>query len=805
MPFTPQPSPQDASAGSTTVRLLFLARRRLSWFVLACSSVALVSWLTLGQHFWRTDRAILDSYLDLVRPAAASNIVIVTIDDASLQAIGRWPWRRALHAELLHRISLGSPRCIGLDLLLDDANALYPEDDALLASSMRSAGCIVLPMAVQTGTDNDQMQTEILPSMEIAQAATALGHSHLAINGEGDIQGAYLSEGFPGREWPQFSLALYQAAKGKLRQQPSHAEGAHASPPRGRWQRDHEELLIYNTPTTGFHMVSYVDVLRGKVPPETFRDRYVLVGPTAETIADMFALPSPDYLVPGVEFFAMMLQTFDQDRHVHPATAWQDLSFNVLPLLVVLFGLLWMSPMGVLGLVVFMVLARAGVQIAQPWLGIRFSATAGLGGLLLIYPAWSLMRLNAAYRFLQRGTRELNAVLTGLPMPIASELEGEFLAREIDASSAAVQRVRNLHHFVRDAVDHLPDANLMLNRSGRVFMVNQAATRHWGREASVLAGQDAHQLLADLRSRHNGKLMIAPDAFSSANAKPIMGEGEDSAGRTLLLRCVPFFDADNAYAGWMVALVDLSEIRRAQAQRDEALRFIAHDIREPSAAVLTVVELSRANPALMARDVLLRRVEQHARTGLALADGFVNLARAEAQTFKPEQLDLIELAMQAVDNAWAGARKREIRVELVTELEEVPLVGDRDLLSRALANLLSNALKFSPIGGKVSCTVAERTLHWTVSVRDDGPGVPIELQPKLFRPFHRLHQDSHPEVPGVGLGLLLVRTTMQRHGGSVEIQSAKGEGFTLTLVFPKADANGHTIESDDHSRRNEQT
>ncbi|MGR4868802.1 sensor histidine kinase [Variovorax sp. LARHSF232] len=248
---------------------------------------------------------------------------------------------------------------------------------------------------------------------------------------------------------------------------------------------------------------------------------------------------------------------------------------------------------------------------------------------------------------------------------------------------------------------------------------------------------------------------------------------------------MPVLDSGNAYAGWMVALVDISKMRRAQSQRDEALRFISHDIREPSASILTVIELARARPSMLPRDLLLQRIERHAHTGLELADGFVNLARAEAQSFQAELLDLVELSMQAMDNAWAEARRREVRIRLDTPLEEAPCIGDRGLLSRALTNVLGNALKYSPAGSDLVCRIGERQSHWTVAIQDRGPGIPVELQSQLFQPFHRLHRESHPEVHGIGLGLLLVRTAVQRHGGSVEIESAENEGCTVILVLPK--------------------
>ncbi|MGR4868803.1 CHASE2 domain-containing protein [Variovorax sp. LARHSF232] len=519
-------------AASPHCRWQGLARRRGAWLALALGLIALVSWLTIPQRLPRVDRILQESALNLMRPAAADNIVIVAIDDRSLEAIGRWPWRRALHAEVLRQISRGgAPRCIGLDLLLDGNSAQHPDDDTLLAKRIKEAGCVVLPMALQVSGRHAMFQSEALPAPELAQAATALGHAHLSVDGDGVAEGVYLHEGFAGREWPQFSLAMQQAANDLRAPQPSINDGPQTSPPGARWQRHHPELLLYTAPTAPFFTVSYVDVLRGKVAPEVFRNRYVLIGATAESLADLFAspAPTPNGLVPGVEIFATVLQALDGGVHIHAASAWQDLAFNLAPLVVVLLGLLWLGPLGVFALIVSMLLARTGLQMAQPWLGLRFSAAPGLIGLLLVYPLWSLARLTAAYRFLQRGTRELNTVLDGMSMPHGAAQDGDFLDREIDATATAVQRVRDMHRFVRDGVDHLPDATLVLDRHGRVYLANRAAARHWQREAWTLVDCDAHELLKDVRSRNTGQPMIHAGALDSEHPVPITGEGEDAS------------------------------------------------------------------------------------------------------------------------------------------------------------------------------------------------------------------------------------------------------------------------------------
>jgi signal transduction histidine kinase len=339
----------------------------------------------------------------------------------------------------------------------------------------------------------------------------------------------------------------------------------------------------------------------------------------------------------------------------------------------------------------------------------------------------------------------------------------------------------------RGGIDHLPDATMALDPRGRVVFANAAALAYWRRGRPELIGADAHALAADIRHHGTGAPMVPPGALR-AEPRPILGEGVDARGRALLLRCVPFFDhdrEDRALAGWMLSLVDISEIRRAQSQRDEALRFISHDAREPNASILTIVELARRHPDAFSHEKLLASIERKARAGLELADAFIGLARAEAERFRPEALDLVTLVRQVIDDGWAHARERQVRAMLATAPKEAPCIADRAFLVRALTNVLDNALKYSPPGADLECSVREQDRRWRIGFRDRGPGIAPSRQSRLFQPFHRLHREEHPEIPGVGLGLLLVRAVMQRHGGSVEIDSAEGAGCTVTLVLPQ--------------------
>lgn len=789
-PTAPLPFPPDAVEAPSSPGWRLFAQRRGPWALLAVGLIALVTALVLTQSLPRVDRILQDNARAAMDQPPSKDIVVVAIDEKTLAAIGRWPWRRAFHAEVLRRISTQSPRCIGMDLLFSEPDSDHPGDDGVLADAMLDSGCVVLPLALQTR--GLQVQQELVPLPSLTAAATAIGHAHLSIDEDGIARSVYLREGFPGRSWPHFAVALMAAGEGKgdALSQPTLAAGRGAQGDAANpWQRTGHELIVFPKGSRQVQTVSYIDVLQGKAPPDIFKDRYVLIGATAIGLGDAYATSAPDAqgLMPGVDIFASVLQGLMTDRRVVVAEPWQDLLFNLGPLIVALLGLLWLRPIWVIALICAMLALRLGIHVMRPVVGVQFAPASGFAGLLLVYPLWSLMRLGAAVRYLRWGTEQLSRDFGGMALPQQPLHVGDFLDRQMAIAAAAGQRMRDVHRFVRDGIDHLPDATMILNSQGGVIIANLAAQQHWQTDAKGLLGQDAHRLLADIKWRTTGAQMMPPGALLGG-LDPIMGEGEDAEGRTLLMRCVPFFDAGNQHAGWMAALVDITKMRRAQSQRDEALRFISHDIREPSASILTAIELARKRPDAFSGDSLFERIERHARTGLELADGFVNLARAEAQPFRPEPLDLVDLLQQTIDDAWAQARKRQVRVLLVTGIEEAICIADRSLLTRALTNVLSNALKYSPPGFDLRCSVTDSGTHWRVGVQDHGPGIPLELQSQLFQPFHRLHRKSHPDVHGIGLGLLLVRTAVQRHGGTIEIDSAAEAGCTVTLVLPKPNA-----------------
>ncbi|CAB5668024.1 Non-motile and phage-resistance protein [Delftia tsuruhatensis] len=782
LPPTPEPGP-EAPAQQAPARGRGLRR---DWLLLAAGLLSLVLWLSGDGQLERANGFVQDTASWLHQPRASRDIVIIAIDEASIDAIGRWPWRRALHAGLLERIGQAPPRAIGLDVILSEEDLDYPGDDLLLARTLQRSGRTVLPVAAGTA-----------PLPAFAQAAAALGHTQLPVDTDGAVRSFHAVEGTAQQPWWHMALSLHCIGEsGRACTSPKPAPQTQPGAP--AWQRHQREIIAFARPgseqgardRSPFTTYSYIDVLRGRIPAAAFRGKYVLIGTTAEGLGTRFTAPLGAGARPisSVEMLAHVLNGSLQGTHVHPASVTLDRGLNAGAVLLALLALAWLGPSG--GMLACAMLALACLSLAglapRIW-QVQTAPAAGLLGLALAYPLWGWLRLRAAARFLALELRDLQG--QGLPM----SLGGDLLDQRIAAVEQASRQLRALHHFVSESLRQLPSATFVCDRQGHLLLANSAAhayARSLGRE--LRAGDALPPLLAGLKAPEAtgqaGSALLTATALA-AGALPRSSEGQDAQGRSLML-LAQAFDAQPT-TGWLITLVDISELRSAQAQRDQAMQFISHDIRAPVASIITLLEMQRGSATPLSSQALLPRIEGYAQASLQLADDFVHLARARQQVIRQEPLDLGLVVDQAVESCWAQATAAQVCLQFSLPQHEYPVLGDQGMLHRAIVNLIGNAIKYGHgghIGAEttVQCLLSQDAAHCRIAIRDHGPGMDAETLARLSRPFERLEQHKH--VDGVGLGLAFARTVAARHGGRLDIQSAPAEGSTFSIVLPKATA-----------------
>jgi two-component system, OmpR family, sensor kinase len=167
-----------------------------------------------------------------------------------------------------------------------------------------------------------------------------------------------------------------------------------------------------------------------------------------------------------------------------------------------------------------------------------------------------------------------------------------------------------------------------------------------------------------------------------------------------------------------------------------------------------------------------------------LVDDLLTLSRAEASATSLEQVDLGSVVRPVVTDVHLGATRRSIGIEVSIPRAEVLVLGDRVMLHRALLNVLSNAVKFSRQGGTVEVELFAADGHAQVVVRDHGIGIPRDEIDRLGSRFFRASNAVSQDIGGSGLGVRIVQTIMEKHAGSMLIESTVGEGTTVTLRLP---------------------
>lgn len=219
-------------------------------------------------------------------------------------------------------------------------------------------------------------------------------------------------------------------------------------------------------------------------------------------------------------------------------------------------------------------------------------------------------------------------------------------------------------------------------------------------------------------------------------------------------------------------------MRRAEAAREEALQLLTHDMRAPQASILALVDRTKSLPPEVAD-----RLRHLARRTIGLADGYLQLARAESGNYIMEEVDLAAIATEAVDEMWPQAQALKIAIDGVGLEREALLWGNHSLLMRAIVNLISNALKHAPRGSRITVRLRADNKDWRLDVEDKGQGIPAHLQAQLFGRFR-----TDGMADGVGLGLAFVRSVAVGHGGLARCQSVEFEGATFTLWLPGLEA-----------------
>lgn len=744
-------------------------RRRLliEWVLIALiGTLAVVSSLQ-----WRSvtafDGLFYDQLSALSRPEPDDKVLIVNIDEASLAAIGKWPWDREVHARLIEKLQSDQPRSILLDILLSEPSP--GASDARLVNAVEAAGNVFLPVNFQSPGSDGRLYEPELPIESLRNAAKGKGHVNVSFDNDGIVRRINLCFDAGERQWPHVTELVMR-------------RGDKPTPSFAKLRACGQDLLLPYARRDSFSEISYSDALNGNIPPELIRGRDIIIGASAAGMGDVYPGPFADGgVISGSEIMANMISALRRDNFIEPAAFTPSLIFSLLPMWLLMFGFLRWKPRTALlvsvALFVVIMAVSAGALFIKFWI----PPGAALAGIILVYPLWGWRRLQAMSAFMQAELGDLQKEGDLVPLALHSDRGADLVGRQSAALAGAIDHLRDLRRFVSDSLEHLPDPMFVTDTAGTVTMANHRIEEYLGPDlkgTSLSALLD--RIVAPAHRRNVDKYLqdrLPAEASTDANFVRFMSP----EGSHFVMRSAPVFNDLDDPVGKIHYLADISELAQAESDREEALQLLSHDMRSPQSAIIALLPTIRDEEAR-------QRIESHARRTIALAQDFVDVARMGESPFEGSDVLLADLAQDIADNLWPLAQERNVQIDVTDHSDSAFVLAEPDSLGRAITNILDNAVKFSPVGSRISLSLSREyrdgVAFIVMAVADEGPGIDSELLPRLFGRFaSRAAPDAR--IQSSGLGLTYVRAVAERHGGRVWAEN-RPRGACFYLELPEA-------------------
>lgn len=805
----------------------FIGRRFLfEWCGMACLGIVIVLLCVFLHLTTIFDRFVYDLWLRARTLPVSPDIVLVDIDDASIAALGRWPWPRRLHAAMTTRLADDGAAAIVYNVLFTEPS----DGDAQFAKALARRPSFLPILLTPVSSEENKVQ---LPVTQLARQAMALGHINLEMDNDGIVRSVALQEASGHSYWPQLMVPVADAIRNGTVLLPDARNLKQVASPLA--MADTGRMLIsFSRDTEDYRHVSFIDVLAGRVSPDVLKNRIVLVGVTASGLYEHFATPLSGELgsIPGLYVHANVLDMLMHGTVVKPAAVqWVALA-SLVPLAILLAGFFVLTPLRVLILEITLGAASFAGSAALLFRAyIWLSPAPAVVALLAVYLVWNWRRLEMTMVYLREKLHQFADepyLLAEVPA-VHHRFDGDPLEQQMALMAQAVQRLQEMRRFIWDSLDCVPELVFVTDRQGMVRFINRMA-----RERFVQPGTDVNtgRHIRDMLDGLSFVKTIDDDDAALTRGKgswpalldPLRGEyaalmahgievRDEASARNYLLRYVRHDNVRNEIAGWIAGLFDISALRTAQQQHEEALRLLSHDMRSPQASILTLIETERQRGRIDTESmrVAMESIERYARRTIWLAETFVQLARAESKDYEFEPLNFTDLLIDAIDEVWPQAQAKHIQIDTQHDPSGEPanmdnadntdnagwVCADRSMMTRALVNILNNSVKYSPSGTKITCSVHLRQDSHSTHVRtpaslicvirDRGYGMTAQEQARFFEPFRRFHTKSQPQIDGVGLGMTFVQTVVLRHDGEITVESEPGQGTAITISLPVMD------------------
>jgi signal transduction histidine kinase/CHASE2 domain-containing sensor protein len=709
-------------------------------------------------------------------------VVVIAMDDKSLKTLGRLPWSRDRYTKLLNTLTPAQPDVIVLDLIFPEAS----KEDGAMAKAMERQGRVVLAQAW------DRTGQILQPTPQLRHAAIATGHVLIQEDSDG-LSKTFIQE-FEGVPTLSVStLRVYSIVHEPIDLPPNNQR---------LW-------LNWPGPAAQATQYSFADVLSGKVPPQTFQNKIVLIGSTATALEELRTPYDSNPPASSVFLHAAFINNLLQSNFLHPLpSSWiwilllcggPLLSYSLSSVSAGKQLIIWVS-LSIFWLVLSLIAFRAEqvVAVVEP-----IALFAGTGIAIALRDR---SRVNA---LLAEKVEQLLHLRNEASTPVYER--GNPIFSIDDQQSVGTKRVAQLAElaewFSRNQSAKTAIANSLsmglvaADFDGTVWFCNAFSTRwlplNLGGDLSTqmvpawLSLEQWKSILSELRS---GKSPLPSELCRETNWYELKFEplsyfsAEDWAAES----------SDQSVTGFLLVIEEITarkiaeeernqqllELQRLNSLKDDFLSTVSHELRTPMANMKMALHLIERASTDKQRDAYLAILQQQCTREIALINDLLNMQRLEmsAETLRLEPVDLIEWLPKVIVPFAKRADQNEQSLRLEVPDDLPLLMTDRSHLERILAELLNNACKYTPPRERIYLSVCPKPATLDITVMNTGSEIAQAEWTRIFEKFYRVPESDRWNQGGTGLGLALVKGLAEHLGGTIQVVSnANKTAFTVQL------------------------
>jgi len=366
--------------------------------------------------------------------------------------------------------------------------------------------------------------------------------------------------------------------------------------------------------------------------------------------------------------------------------------------------------------------------------------------------------------------------------------------------SKAIEFIRTLQDIateksrMRVMINLLADGVLTTDNQKRVALGNPALLKMLRCTRTSVIGCQVDEIILNpvLLEMIDKALAQSPDTFVELTEEITDFQPDQGEEKVYGARCIPFRDRLGRNLGTVTLLNDITTMKKLDQVKSDFVSMVAHEIRSPLNSVLmqlnNVLEGLAGDLTQKQHDILFR-VSDKIKSLTALSAELLDLAKIESGLINQEKevLDIREMLNQQVAFYQDKAESKSIGLTLA-EPEQVlhlQVMGNRTNIEEVIANLISNAIRYTPEGGSIRVSSGEDENYAFFSVADTGFGIPEDEVDRIFQRFYRVKNEKTRFINGTGLGLAIVKSIVEAHNGIIKLESKIDAGTTFSVFLPK--------------------